>query len=117
MNERLKRMYSQIKTNYQHIGIEKFKTLDLSTVDGKRELIDCFINSIYVYDDKLVLTFNYKDGTRTVLMSELENTPKSSDIKMSRAPTKGHGNIPCFFVRQRGEKNLYGCASFREAET
>lgn len=25
MTERLKRMYSQIKTNYQHIGIEKFK--------------------------------------------------------------------------------------------
>ncbi|MBQ6602821.1 MAG: hypothetical protein IJH99_05425 [Eubacterium sp.] len=27
MNERLKRMYAQIKTNYQHIGIEKFKII------------------------------------------------------------------------------------------
>ena len=27
MTDRLKRMYSQIKTNYQHIGIEKFKII------------------------------------------------------------------------------------------
>lgn len=87
-------------------GIEKFKTLDPSTVDGKRELIDCFINSIYVYDDKLVLTFNYKDGTRTVLMSELENTPKSSDIKMSRAPKSytEYFGIGFFFSAPRRSK-------------
>ena len=29
-------------------------------------LIDAFVNAIYLYDDKLVLTFNYKDGTRTI---------------------------------------------------
>ncbi len=26
-------------------------------------LIDTFINAIYIYDDKMLLTFNYKDGT------------------------------------------------------
>ena len=25
-------------------------------------LVDIFVNSVYVYGDKMVLTFNYKDG-------------------------------------------------------
>ena len=33
MTERLKRMYSQIKTNYQHIGIEKFKIITKSEAE------------------------------------------------------------------------------------
>ena len=67
-------------------GIEKFKKLDISTKDGKQRLIDGFINSIYLYDDKIMFTFNYKDGTKTVVFNELE-TAECSDIKCLGAPT------------------------------
>lgn len=54
-----------------HFGIEKFKKLNISTKEGKQRLIDGFINAIYLYDDKITFTFNYKDGTKTVFLSEL----------------------------------------------
>lgn len=68
-------------------GIEKFKKLDISTKDGKQRLIDGFINAIYLYDDKITFTFNYKDGTKTVFLSELNCTPSGSDLKCFTAPS------------------------------
>lgn len=67
-------------------GIEKFKSLDYSTKEGKPCLIDGFINAIYLYDDKITFTFNYKDGTQTVSLVELE-TVSGSDMKLLGAPT------------------------------
>lgn len=29
-------------------------------------LIDIFINAIFLYDDKIVLTYNCKDGAKTI---------------------------------------------------
>ena len=34
-------------------------------------VIDAFINAVFLYDDKLVLTFNYKGGTKTITFAEL----------------------------------------------
>ena len=31
------------------------------------------MNSVFVYDDKLVLTYNYKDGTETLTLQEIES--------------------------------------------
>lgn len=66
-------------------GIDKFKSLDYSTKEGKQCLIDGFINAIYLYDDKITFTFNYKDGTQTVSLAELEATC-GSNIKSLGAP-------------------------------
>lgn len=84
-------------------GIEKFKKLDISTKDGKQRLIDGFINSIYLYDDKIMFTFNYKDGTKTVVFNELE-TAECSDIKCFGAPKKEHLRCKCSFFRRTGRK-------------
>ncbi|MDY2842176.1 MAG: hypothetical protein SOT08_05830, partial [Candidatus Borkfalkiaceae bacterium] len=70
-------------------GIEKFKQLDISTKEGKQRLIDGFINAIYLYDDKITFTFNYKDGTKTVFLSEVNCTPFGSDLKCLAAPEFG----------------------------
>ena len=69
-------------------GIEKFGKLDNATKEGKQRLIDGFINAIYVYDDKITFTFNYKDGTRTVMLSELSDGKSNSDLKCQGAPNK-----------------------------
>ena len=73
-------------------GIEKFRKLDITTIEGKRRLIDGFVNSIYLYDDRFDITFNFKDGTQTVFFSEIEAT-KNSDIKSLGAPSTAS---PCF---------------------
>ena len=72
-------------------GIEKFKKLDISTQEGKQRLIDGFINSIYLFDDKLTITFNFKDGSRTVSFSEIE-AAKNSDIDCVAAPRETQSN-------------------------
>ena len=78
-------------------GIEKYKKLDLTTQEGKQRLIDGFINAIYVYDDRITFTYNYKDGTETITLSELESA-KSSDIKCVGAPQKSHGLLSAAFL-------------------
>ncbi len=78
-------------------GIEKFKKLDISTQEGKQRLIDGFINSIYLYDDKLTITFNFKDGTQTVSLSEIE-AAKNSDIDCIAAPQKKRWLLSSLFL-------------------
>lgn len=74
----------------------KTPKLDLTTQEGKQRLIDGFINAIYVYDDRITFTYNYKDGTETITLSELESA-KSSDIKCVGAPNKKHRFLTCVF--------------------
>ena len=40
--------------------------------DYRREIIDTFVNSVYVYDDRLLLTYNYKDGSQAPTLKEME---------------------------------------------
>ena len=47
-----------------------FRTLDMSLKDQWQALVDTFVNSIYLYDDKVLITFNYKEGTQTVTFEE-----------------------------------------------
>lgn len=112
-----------IKDSYKHcfltkeqirFGIEKFKKLNISTKEGKQRLIDGFINAIYLYDDKITFTFNYKDGTKTVFLSELNCTPSGSDLKCLGAPNKNKTNLDenskfvLFFTSDYFGLNLYG---------
>jgi hypothetical protein len=54
--------------------ISRFKGGDINDPDYRKAIADIFINSVFLYDDKIVLTFNWKDGTKTVTLSELEST-------------------------------------------
>ena len=48
----------------------RFRKLDMSLKDQRQALVDTFINAIYLYDDKVLITFNYKEGTQTVAFGE-----------------------------------------------
>ena len=51
---------------------------------------DTFVNAIFLYDDKMVITFNYKDGTDTItfddLKAALDKEKTGSDLDCSTAP-------------------------------
>jgi len=51
-------------------------------LEGRRKLIDSFVNSVVVYDDYILITFNYKDGTKTVSFKDI----KSSDLSSLGGP-------------------------------
>lgn len=66
--------------------ISSFKYGDANDVEYQKEIIDTFLNSIYVYDDKLVFTYNFKDGTNTINLEDIEKA-FCSDLS-SLAPPK-----------------------------
>ena len=54
--------------------IGKYKNGNINDPDYRKEIIDTFVNSVYVYDDKLILTYNYKDGSQTLTLQEINAT-------------------------------------------
>lgn len=66
--------------------IERFCKLNIKRLDHRRRLIDSFVNAIYLYDDNMIITFNYKDGTQTIPFEEIEKSEIGSDINSVGAP-------------------------------
>lgn len=52
--------------------INRFKYGNVDDPQYQKQIIDTFINSIYVFDDKLVFTYNFKDGTETITLAEIQ---------------------------------------------
>ena len=70
--------------------LHKFRVLDMSKQSHRQRLIDTFINRIYLYDDKLVITFNHKDGAQTITLNDIETAlaekENGSDLVSSAVP-------------------------------
>jgi len=64
----------------------KFRNIDLTRQESRQRLIDVFINAVYVYDDHAVITFNYKDGTKTVSLAEVEASEVGSSLSSYGEP-------------------------------
>ena len=60
----------------------RFRTLDVSRLEERRRLIDSFVNSVTVFDDYLLIAFNYKEGETRLDFSDIE----SSDLKSVGGP-------------------------------
>ena len=82
----------------------RFRKLDMSLKDQRQTLVDTFINAIYLYDDKVLITFNYKEGTETVAFGEAVKAEKSSDMSARGAPrkTSTHCVLVFLFRCERG---------------
>jgi Site-specific recombinases, DNA invertase Pin homologs len=52
--------------------IGQFKYGDVDSVDYQRQIIDIFVNSIRLFDDKIIFIYNYKDGTDTISLADIE---------------------------------------------
>ncbi len=50
------------------IWLKHMKQLDLKLDDSKRKLVDTFVNSVYVYDDRVVISFNCREGASTIAL-------------------------------------------------
>ena len=52
--------------------INRFKYGSADEPQYQKQIIDTFINSIYVFDDKIVFTYNFQDGTEPITLAEIE---------------------------------------------
>lgn len=76
--------------------ISQFKNGNMKDEKFRQRLIDTFVNAIYLYDDKIVLTYNYKDGTGTISLDQVEKSldeaeNTGSDLKACAPPNKRVG--------------------------
>ena len=58
-----------LKKDQVIIWLKNMKRLDLSIDDNKRRLVDIFVNAVHLYDDKVVISFNFRDRASKIALS------------------------------------------------
>jgi hypothetical protein len=52
--------------------ISRFKNGDINDKQYQQSIIDIFVNAIYLYDDRIVFTYNYKSESKTISLTDVE---------------------------------------------
>ena len=52
--------------------LHQFANMDYTNLECQKRLLKTFLNSVFVYDDKVVLTFNYSGDNRTITLKEID---------------------------------------------
>ena len=50
---------------------ERFRQGDVNSPAYQRQIIDNFVNSVYIFEDRVVLNFNFKENAKTVPLREV----------------------------------------------
>ena len=73
----------------------RYRQLDVTVPEQRQRLIDGFVNAIYLYDGKIILTFHYKEGCKTISFGdimELSDATAGSDVCAAGAPPPAASN-------------------------
>ena len=73
------------------LWLYRFRKLDVENKEHRKLLIDSFINAIFLYDDKMIITFNYNKGSKTITFENLQSSVKhkfGSDLDCLAAPVQ-----------------------------
>ena len=70
------------------MALHNFRKIDVTKQDGKRKIIDAFINSIYLYDDHMKIVYNANGKEEVIALEDLE----SSTLFSCGAPNKNKTN-------------------------
>ena len=100
----------KVSAEFMTFWLHRFRKLDVRQKSHRKMLIDTFINAIFLYDDKLVITFNYKEGAKNITFADLQdalnNGNNGSDLDCSLAPWLGTGfngvRFFCAIINYRG---------------
>ena len=96
----------KVSAEFMTFWLHRFRKLDVRQQSHRKMLIDTFINAIFLYDDKMVITFNYKEGTKAITFAELQeaiSNKNGSDLDCLAAPnTEAPGGCLCVWLSQTG---------------
>lgn len=102
----------KVSAEFMTFWLYRFRKLDVRQKSHRKMLIDTFINAIFLYDDKMVITFNYKEGATTITFDDLKTAladqKTGSDLDCSTAPKEMtevyplRGDVPRSFL-------FFGC--------
>ena len=77
----------RLSENQVRFWLTRFRKLDPNVKSHRETLINTFVNAVYLYDEKILITFNYKDGTKTITFDE---------IAAKDAPEGNGSDLGCF---------------------
>ena len=52
--------------------------MDITTDEGKRKIIDTFVNAIYTYDDHIKIIYNTNGKEQSISLDEIESSTSFS---------------------------------------
>ena len=96
----------KVSAEFMTFWLRRFHKLDVRQKAHRKMLIDTFINAIFLYDDKIVITFNHKEGTDTITFDDLKAISAAGktglDLDRLTAPRRSKLHIACsdFFQSQ-----------------
>ena len=69
------RLKADLGLKKEHIlyFLRRFTQLDYTDISCQKQVIKTFVNAVFVYDNKVVLTFNYSDDDRTITLKEIDS--------------------------------------------
>lgn len=78
--------------------LNQFRQGDLCDIAYQKRVIELFVNSIYVYDDKIKLFFNVKHDSAQITYQQISALSEqiSSDLESSGVPSKGLSELLLF---------------------
>ena len=94
----------KVSAEFMTFWLHRFRKLDVTKKEHRQMLIDAFINAIFLYDNKMLITFNYKEGTKTITFDDVEKEApdgaSGSDLDCCGAPSRSKLYIACsdFFL-------------------
>ena len=82
----------KVSADFVKFWLTNFRKLDPNVKSHRETLINTFVNAVYLYDEKVLITFNYKDGTKTITFDEIaaKDAPEGngSDLGCFAPPTE-----------------------------
>ena len=87
----------RLSENQVRFWLTRFRKLDPNVKSHRETLINTFVNAVYLYDEKVLIAFNYKDGTKTITFDEIaaKDAPEGngSDLGCFAPPKKGRASV------------------------
>lgn len=84
-NEKLSK--PKITKEFLLFWMHRFRKCDPQRLADRKMLVDTFVNVIYLYDDKLIITFNYKDSQKEISLTEInKSSSDGSDMETGSTP-------------------------------
>ena len=93
--------------------LESFKRHDLRDHKVQRQVIECFVNTVYVFEDKIIVNLNLRDGDKPIALSK-EN---GSDIETCGSPKNTPAYAGVFFRVSRARNRTGQCAAAHKKQS
>ena len=91
-----------VSAEFMRFWLERFRKLDITQKTHRKALIDTFVNAIFLYDDRMEISYNFTEGSSTISLSDLKAAKKpasnGSNMESSGVPRERYPNRMAFFL-------------------